>query len=162
MNKYKNNYKLHEFNWFLKFVTILEWPPFSTSYWSDPWVELFSGGSKWGCDAITLPPSGSHFVCSAQFWFSCWLSGYIQGFSWNLSWIMAGGGSKRKRDTGEDDPAGKKPKGMQTRSSSKTPPANRSSGRTSGGRGAPAPPAVNTVPTIPINWMDNLPEDHGM
>ena len=37
------------------FVTILEWHPFSTSYWSDPqftWVELFSGDSKWGCDAI--------------------------------------------------------------------------------------------------------------
>ena len=34
------------------FVTILEWHPFSTSYWSDPWVELFNGGSKWGCDAI--------------------------------------------------------------------------------------------------------------
>ena len=75
---------------------------------------------------------------------------------------MAGGSSKRKRDSGGDDPAAKKSKGIHTRSQSKTPPANRSSGRTSGGRGAPAPPAVNTVPAIPINWMANLPEDHGM
>ena len=75
---------------------------------------------------------------------------------------MAGKGTKRKQDTSEDDPASKKTKGMHTRSQSKTPPANRSSGRTSGGRGAPALPAVNTVPAIPINWMANLPEDHGM
>ena len=70
---------------------------------------------------------------------------------------MPGRGRKRSSEKGDEDPAGKKPR-MSTRSSSKTPPSgSRSSSKSGAGAGA----ASGALPTVPVNWYSNLPEDHG-
>ena len=74
---------------------------------------------------------------------------------------MPGRGRKRSSEKGDEDPVSKKPR-MSTRSSSKTPPAGRrSSNRTGAGTGAAPGAALGALPTIPVNWYSNLPEDHG-
>ena len=70
---------------------------------------------------------------------------------------MPSKGRKRSSEKGGEDPVSKKPR-MSTRSASKTPPAGRKSSSKTGASTGAAPGAL---PTVPVNWYSNLPEDHG-